>query len=61
MSEIVNLNKVRKHKARAQAERQAAENRVRYGRTPAQKALDTAEQDAARQRLDRLRREPLAD
>lgn len=57
MAEIVNFNKRRKQKAREVAAQQAAENRVRYGRTPAQKAHDEAEAEAARQRLDRLQRD----
>ena len=47
MADIVNLRKVRKAKARADAETLAAENRVRFGRpkqekrqTEAVKALD---------------------
>ncbi len=53
MGKVVNLNKVRKRKARAVAAQQAAENRVRFGRTGAQKARERAETEAAQ-----LRREP---
>jgi hypothetical protein len=37
---IVNLNKYRKERARAEDARQAAENRVRFGRTKAARAKD---------------------
>ena len=61
MSQIINLNKARKQKARAAAEQQAAENRVRFGRTLEQKQRDAAEQAEAQRRLDQLRREPRPD
>ena len=40
MSEIVNLRQVRKNKARAERERDAEANRLRFGRTKAQKKAD---------------------
>src|SRR3546814_15030790 len=58
MADIINLNKHRKQKARIEAERQAADNRVRFGRTKAEKDKATAEAEAAGQRMDQLRREP---
>lgn len=61
MADIINLNKHRKHKARADAERRAADNRVRFGRTKAEKQKDAAEAEAARRKLDQLRREPPQD
>ncbi len=60
MSQIINLNKRRKQKIRAEAEAQAAENRVRFGRTLLQKQRDEAEREEARSRLERLRRDPPA-
>ena len=57
MAEIINFNKARKQKARAEAEKQAAENRVRFGRTKGQKQLDRTEDETARQRFEQLRRE----
>lgn len=57
MAEIVNLRTVRKRKARAQAEAQAAQNRAKFGRTKEQKALDELEREAAQGRLDQLKRE----
>lgn len=57
MNGIVNLNRTRKAKARAEGGRAAALNRVNFGRTKAQKARDLAiESDAAR-RLDQAKRE----
>lgn len=58
MGKVINLNKVRKQKAREAAAAQAAENRVRFGRTKAQKEQDAAVALDAQQKLDRLRREP---
>ena len=58
MSKVVNLNKVRKQKARTAAQQQAAENRVKFGRTPQQKRRDDLEAQEAQRRLDALRREP---
>jgi hypothetical protein len=61
MPTIVNLNKASKKKARATAAKQAAENRLRFGRTPAEKAADAAAEAESRRRLDLLRREPQDD
>lgn len=61
MTKVVNLNKVRKQKAREAASLQAAENRVKFGRTKEQKALDAAQVDEARAKLDRLKRTTLPD
>jgi hypothetical protein len=40
VTEIVNLKRVRKDKARAEREREAESNRLRFGRTKAQKHAD---------------------
>ncbi|SFS11714.1 DUF4169 family protein [Yoonia litorea] len=53
----VNLNKVRKAKARAAAKSQADENAVRFGRTKAQKDLDKARAAQAVARLDQHKRD----
>lgn len=37
MGEIVNLNRFRKQRSRAEAEKQAAENRVAFGRSKAER------------------------
>ncbi len=49
-AEIVNLNKVRKARQRAEAERQAEENKARHGRSKAEResaAKATAQADQA--------------
>jgi len=40
MAEVINLKRARKDKARSEREREAAENRRRFGRTKAEKAAD---------------------
>lgn len=52
MSQIINLNKARKTKARAQARIQAAENRVRHGLTKAERDLAKADAAKATRKLD---------
>jgi hypothetical protein len=47
MAEPINLNKFRKARAAAEARTQAAENRVRHGRTKAEKDLARAREDKA--------------
>lgn len=61
MAEIVNLNRHRKAAARAEAERQAAANRVKHGRTKAEKARDAAEETRRRAILDGARQEDGGD
>jgi len=58
MAQIINLNKARKKKAREAASAQADANRVKFGRTKEQKALEAAQTEEARRKLDQLRREP---
>jgi hypothetical protein len=48
MAEIINLRMARKAKARTEAEKQADENRVKFGRTKAEKRLRKAEEARAR-------------
>lgn len=55
MADPINLNKARKARVKAAAERQAALNRVRHGRTKAERETLQAELDAATRRLDALR------
>jgi hypothetical protein len=52
MAEIVNLRMARKAKARTEAERQAGENRVKFGRTKAEKAIGKAENSRATRALE---------
>mgnify|MGYP003571127381 CR=1 FL=1 len=53
----VNLNRIRKHKARAAKKARADENAARFGRTKAQKTREEAEAEKARHVLDLHRRE----
>lgn len=57
MSKVTNLRQFRKRKAREEEAAQAAENRVRFGRTRAQKEQDELEAAQARLKLDQLRRD----
>jgi Domain of unknown function (DUF4169) len=57
MGEIVNLRQARKRRARDEASATAQENRVRHGRTPAQKAADKREEEQRRALLDGVRRD----
>lgn len=53
----INLNKARKARARSQREQQATENRVKFGRTKAEKARDALQQARTRKPVDDARRE----
>ena len=57
MAEILNLNQARKAKAKTDAKTQAAENRAKFGRTKADKALDAARADKLKRELDGAKRE----
>jgi hypothetical protein len=57
MAEILNLNQARKAKAKTDAKAKAAENRARFGRTKADKALDAARADKLHRDLDGAKRE----
>lgn len=50
--DIVNLRQFRKRKARAQAEHEAADNRVKFGRKKAEKLLTADERAREATRLD---------
>ena len=56
MADVVNLNRARKAKGREEAKATAAANRVKHGRTGAQKAADalTAEHTAKALEAHRL-------
>lgn len=58
MGKPVNLNRVRKDRARADKKARADENAVRFGRGKADRDLDRARRDQADRRLDDHRREP---
>lgn len=57
MAEPINLNKARKARAAADARRQAAENRVRFGRTKAEKAVSTLDAERAKRAHDQAKRD----
>lgn len=57
-AEIVNLRRVRRHKARAEREQQAAERRAAFGRTKAEKKKIKLEQAQSEAALDGHRRAP---
>ena len=52
MAEIINLRLARKAKARAEADKTAATNRVKHGQTKADKARVKAEADRAERDLE---------
>ena len=56
MTEPINLNKARKARAQAADKAEAAQNRVAFGRTKAQKTVDKAASDKAARELDAKRR-----
>lgn len=57
MGEIVNLNRYRKTQARTQREKEAAENRVRFGRPKAETAVQRKERERAARDLDAKKRD----
>lgn len=57
MAGPINLNKVRKARAKAEAGAAAAANRAKFGRTKVQKAKDADDRDKLARALDLSRRE----
>lgn len=57
MAEVINLRLARKAKARASAAQQAAENRVRHGRSKAERQIQQDEADRAARVLDGAKRD----
>jgi hypothetical protein len=57
MAEILNLRAARKAKDRAEARAEADRNAAKFGRTKAEKALETARAEKARRDLDGAKRE----
>lgn len=57
MADILSLSKARKARASADKEQRATQNRVKFGRTKAQKQRDAAEKMLASRRIDEHRRE----
>ncbi|MBS0221182.1 MAG: DUF4169 family protein [Proteobacteria bacterium] len=60
MAEIVNLRRARKEKARREHDNEAQANRLRFGRTKADKAADRDRGKRERETLDGKRLEPEA-
>ncbi|MDA9566179.1 DUF4169 family protein [Planktomarina temperata] len=58
MSAPVNLNRIRKTKARAEKSTRAVENSVKFGRSKAQKRLQETKNAAQVQHLDQHKRDP---
>jgi hypothetical protein len=58
MADVINLRRARKDKARREHEREAAANRLRFGRTKAQKSTDRDAAERGRRTLDNKRLEP---
>ena len=59
--DVVNLRTIRKRKARSEREAKAAQNRVVFGQTKADKQARKANAEIERRRLDQLRRETRDD
>jgi hypothetical protein len=57
MAEIINLNKARKAKAQADKTVRAQENRVRFGRTKAEKQAEVAEKARIAKLIDDAKRD----
>lgn len=57
MAEPINFNKAKKARAAADARRQAAENRVRFGRAKAEKAVSKLEAERTERAHRDLKRE----
>ena len=57
MGEIVNLNKVRKARTKAETQAQAKANRVSHGRPKAQTLAEQLEAERQRRKLDQARRD----
>lgn len=57
MGDLVNLNRFRKERDRAQKAATAEENRARFGRKKSDKALDAAKADLEARRLEGHKRD----
>jgi len=57
MGDIVNLNRFRKQQERRRKESEAAGNRVRFGRTKAERTQDRTEEERRNRDLDGKKRD----
>ena len=55
MTEIINLNKIRKDRERTVKKTEADQNALRHGRTKAERLAEAARDARARVRLDQLK------
>jgi hypothetical protein len=60
-ADIINLRRARKAKTRSEREKDAEQNRIRFGRSSAEKRKEADERDRAAAHLDRHRIEPDKD
>ena len=58
MNDVINLNRARKAKSKAAAKKAAAENRAKFGRSRAVRAMDDAARAKVKALLDQAKREP---
>lgn len=58
MTDIINLRQQRKRKSSALKEKQAKENRSKFGRTKAEKELQTLKDESAKRHIESHKREP---
>ena len=56
-AEIINLRRVKKNVARAESEKQAEANRVKFGRSKIEKSMTKIENNRATKTLDGKKRE----
>ena len=56
-SEIINLRRVKKNLARAESEKQAEANRVKFGRSKVEKSVTAIENNRTTKALDGKKRE----
>ena len=52
MADVVNLNQFRKSKTRVDKAKKADDNRIKFGRTKAEKVKDEAEREKHKRELD---------
>ncbi|MFC5069206.1 DUF4169 family protein [Flaviflagellibacter deserti] len=55
MADLINLNRFRKDKARADKKAKATENRAAFGRTKTEKSTASAREEQARRLIDQHR------
>lgn len=61
MGEVINLNRARKTRAKAEDKARAAANRVVHGRSKSEKTLSALERHRAEKQMDGQKLEPKSD